>query len=254
MPKHLDEERVERIYQRSLKIKDFSDDSRRTVAKTGRMCTETVQKEFLSKNELAKWTPKELWDHLQIRNTLQNWASKWNTLGKLHSIHQRDCAEFISKIRDIKLEINDLKITMDEAITIHTLNSLDTQFKSYLAILNHESREKAELPTLEVSAKALEDEELRLANQDKATANYMQKEKKGGGDSDKKKKPGENSNSNNSTDSKTHMSAPDVRKHIEKVIAGWKRWNVTDVENTVTSRSSVKRTRRTRKARRPPPT
>ena len=49
-----DEERVERIYQRSLKIKDFSDDSRRTVAKIGRMCTETVQKEFLSKNELAK--------------------------------------------------------------------------------------------------------------------------------------------------------------------------------------------------------
>ena len=91
---------------------------------------------------------------------------------------------------------------MDEAITIHTLNSLDTQFMSYLAILSHESREKAELPTLEVLAKALEDEELRLANQDKATANYMQKGKKGGRDSGKKKISGENSNSNNSTDSK----------------------------------------------------
>ena len=37
-----DEERAKRIYQRSLKIKDFNDDSRRTVAKIGRMCTETV--------------------------------------------------------------------------------------------------------------------------------------------------------------------------------------------------------------------
>ena len=49
-----DEERAERIYQRSLKIKYFNDDSRRTVAKIGRMCTETVQKEFLSKNTLAR--------------------------------------------------------------------------------------------------------------------------------------------------------------------------------------------------------
>ena len=143
---------------------------------------------------------------------------------------------------------------MDEAITIHTLNSLDTQFMSYLAILSHESREKAELPTLEVLAKALEDEELRLANQDKATANYMQKGKKGGRDSGKKKYRGRTPTLIILPTAKTHMSAPDVRKHMEKVIAGWKTWNVMDVENTVTSRSSVKRTRRTRKARRPSPT
>ena len=109
------------------------------------MCTETVQKEFLSQRNLAIWTPKELWDHLRTRYTLQNWASKWNTLGKLHSIHQKDyknVAEFISKIRDISAEITDLNVTMDEAITIYALNSLDTRFKSYLAILSHDSREK----------------------------------------------------------------------------------------------------------------
>lgn len=66
---------------------------------------------------------------------------------------------------------------MKEAIIIHTLNSLDAHLKPYLAILSHDSREKEHLPSVEVLAKALEDEELRLSNQDKATANYAKKEK-----------------------------------------------------------------------------
>ena len=52
---------------------------------------------------------------------------------------------------------------------------MDTQFKSYLAIFSHDAREKEQLPTLEVLSKALEDEELRLANQHKTTANFAQK-------------------------------------------------------------------------------
>lgn len=66
------EERSETVYQRSLKIKDFTDNARRTMAKIGRMCTETVQKEFLSQKDFASWTLKVLWDYLQKRYTLQN--------------------------------------------------------------------------------------------------------------------------------------------------------------------------------------
>lgn len=69
-------ERAESIYQRFLKVKKFSDDTRWTVAKVGRMCTETVEKEFSALKSLTTWTPKELWDHLQTRYTLQNWASE----------------------------------------------------------------------------------------------------------------------------------------------------------------------------------
>lgn len=61
---------------------------------------------------------------------------------------------------------------MDEAITIQVLNSLDSSFTQFLGILSHEAREKAKLPTLENLAKSLEDEELWIKNQDKATANY----------------------------------------------------------------------------------
>ena len=95
------------------------------------MCTETVQKEFLSVKVSREWTPKELWDHLKTRYTLQNWASKWNTLGKLHEIRHGDCKniqEFMTKIRDVKSEIEDLEITIDEAITIQVFNSLNSSF------------------------------------------------------------------------------------------------------------------------------
>ena len=94
-------ERIERIYQQYLKFKEFSDNARRTVAKMERMYTETVQKEFLALKLLTTWNPKDLWEHLKTQYASQNWASKWNTLSKLHSIHQKDCkniAKFISKI------------------------------------------------------------------------------------------------------------------------------------------------------------
>ncbi len=142
------------------------------------MCTDTVQKEFLSVNALKEWTPKNLWKHLKTRYTLQNWASKWKTLRKLHEIQHGDCKniqEFMTKIRDVKSDIEDLEITIDEAITIQVLNSFDSSFTKFLGILSHETREKDKLPTLENLAKSLEGKELRMKNHDKATANYAKR-------------------------------------------------------------------------------
>ena len=81
----------------------------------------------------------------------------------------------MTKIRDVRSEIEDLEITMDEAITIQVLNSLDSSFAQFLGILSHEARKKEELPILESLAKSLEDEELRMKIQDKATANYAKR-------------------------------------------------------------------------------
>ncbi len=64
---------------------------------------------------------------------------------------------------------------MDEAITIQVLNCLDSSFAQFLGILNHEAREKEQLPKLENLAKSLEDEELRMRNQYEATANYAKR-------------------------------------------------------------------------------
>ena len=66
----------------------------------------------------------------------------------------------MTKIRDVKFEIEDLETTMDEAITIQVLNSLDFFFAQFLGILSQEARKKEKLPTLESFAKSLKNEEL----------------------------------------------------------------------------------------------
>lgn len=66
----------------------------------------------------------------------------------------------MTKFRDVKSEIKDLGITMDKAITMQVLKSLDLSFTQFLGILSYEAREKEKLLTLENLAKSLEDKEL----------------------------------------------------------------------------------------------
>lgn len=85
------------------------------------MCTDIVQKKIFSVKTLRDWTAKDLWSYFKIRYTLQNWASKWNTFSKLHEIRYGDfqnIQNLMTKIRDVKFEIEDLEITMDETIII----------------------------------------------------------------------------------------------------------------------------------------
>ncbi len=46
----------------------------------------------------------------------------------------------MTKIRDVKFEIEDLKITIDEAITIQVPNSLNSSFAQFLGILSYKAR------------------------------------------------------------------------------------------------------------------
>ncbi len=59
------EDRMEKIYAREEMICEFQDNTRKAVAKIGKMGTDTVQKKFLSVKASREWTPKELWSHLK---------------------------------------------------------------------------------------------------------------------------------------------------------------------------------------------
>ena len=83
----------------------------------------------------------------------------------------------MSRIKDASAEIDDLRISISEAVVIHALNNLDSHFRPYLAILSHDAREKEKLPTLSELTKALEDEQLRLSNENRGTANYARSSK-----------------------------------------------------------------------------
>ena len=54
------EDRMEKIYAREEKICEFQDNACKAVAKIEKMCTDTVQKEFLSVKASREWTPKDL--------------------------------------------------------------------------------------------------------------------------------------------------------------------------------------------------
>lgn len=168
-----DDDRKERIYQRWQLIQNFDQNLRKTATKVSKMCTNTVQKEFLAIKPSNEWDPKELWDWLKQRYTIQGFASKWNALEKLHAIRHSQCknvTEYMSRIIDVSAEIGDLKISISEAVVIHALSKLDSNFRPYLAILHHDAREKGKLPTLSELTKALEDEELRLSNGKRRTS------------------------------------------------------------------------------------
>lgn len=96
----------------------------------------------------------------------------------MHKIQHGDCKNiqvFITKIRDIRSEIEDLEITIDEAITVQILNSLDLFFIQFFAILSHKAREKAKLFTFENLVKSLDNKEFWMKNQDKIMANYAKR-------------------------------------------------------------------------------
>ncbi len=83
----------------------------------------------------------------------------------------------MSRIKDASAEIEDLKISISEAVVIHALKNLDSHFGPYLAILSHDAQEKEKLQTLSELAKTLEDEQMRLSNQNRGTANYVRSSK-----------------------------------------------------------------------------
>ena len=70
------EEKQERIWKWLEKIRDFDHNVQKTIAKILKMCLSIVQKKFLLLHKLIEWKPKELWEWLEKRYTLQNVASK----------------------------------------------------------------------------------------------------------------------------------------------------------------------------------
>lgn len=78
----------------------------------------------------------------------------------------------MTKIQDIKSEIEDLEIIIDKTIIIQVLNFLNTFFAYFLGILSHEAKKKNKLSIFENLTKFLKDKELQIKNQDEKTLNY----------------------------------------------------------------------------------
>ena len=78
----------------------------------------------------------------------------------------------MSYIKDASAKIEDLKISIFEAVVIHAFNNLDSPFWPYSTILSYNAREKKKLLTLSELTKTFEDKQIRLLNKNRETANY----------------------------------------------------------------------------------
>lgn len=177
------EEQLEKRDQRDLERLEFEEKQRRVVGKIGKMCMDDVQQEFLSMKDLAKgdtWNPKDLWEHLKARYTLKNWSAKWATFNRLDEIDYQKCKsieEYGSLVRDIKAEINDISLSVEQVVVLKLLNGLGSSFSTYLTILNEQARRDDKFPSLDGLLKNLEDEESRMRQDPTATANVLKAKK-----------------------------------------------------------------------------
>lgn len=98
------------------------------------MCMDNVQQEFLAMRELANgdtWNPKDLWDHLKIRYTLKNLSAKWATFNRQEAIDNEKCKsikEDGSLVRDIKADLTDILLTVEQIIVLKLLKRLGGGF------------------------------------------------------------------------------------------------------------------------------
>ncbi|MCJ1467309.1 hypothetical protein MMC07_005933 [Pseudocyphellaria aurata] len=139
-------EQLEKRIARDLERLEFEEKQRRVVGKMGKMCTDDVQQEFLSMKNLAngqRWDPKDLWTHLKQRYNVKNWSAKWAIFNRLEEINYEKCKsieEYGSLVRDLKAEITDISLTVEQIVVLKLLNGLGTSFSAYLIILNEQAR------------------------------------------------------------------------------------------------------------------
>ena len=120
------EDKKKPVYQQWEKIWDFHLDVQKTAAKISRMCADTLQKEFLAVKISTEWDPKELWDWLKRRYTLQSFASRCSALHEIPGIQDSECknvTEYMNRIKDASVKSDNLKIRISE-IVLFTLSTI----------------------------------------------------------------------------------------------------------------------------------
>lgn len=168
----------DRIDKRIEKRQKYFQQQKKIVDLIKSFCTNIVQQEFISKKNLESWNLKNLWDFLKKRYTLNNWVIKWVSFNKFEELSFQICKnvqKFESKLQEIKTELKNLEVIIEDAITLKALNFLEIFFSQYLVMINDNARQESELSNLDIFLKNLENEEARMLNEEKVTANFAKK-------------------------------------------------------------------------------
>ena len=153
-----------REYQRKIENYNFKNIVLKNRIK--KMCNEHVV-QFINTEDKSV---KKIWNVILTWYKSQRWSKKWammNRFEKLNYIDEKSIESLISKIIVIKLKWKDLKIIEDELFVFKFFNVLNSNFETYLIILNEKVRRNENLLNLNMLIIRLKQEEHRMQIQKK---------------------------------------------------------------------------------------
>jgi hypothetical protein len=115
-------------------IADYHILDEKTVDKIDKMCINNVQMKFFSLQ--AKWTSRDLWEHLKKRYSSIEWSFKWAAFNNLKMLsYESSIADLESKILNILTELKSQNLIIEQIVIFKVLNILKSSFFIYLIVL-----------------------------------------------------------------------------------------------------------------------
>ncbi len=141
-------------------IADYHMLDEKTVDKIDKMCINNVQMKFFSLK--AKWTFRDLWEHLKKRYSSTKWSFKWAAFNSLEILtYESFIADLKSKTLNILIELKSQNLIIEQIVTLKVLNVLKSSFFIYLMVLMKSSRKENKFSSLTSLFQNLANEENR---------------------------------------------------------------------------------------------
>lgn len=136
-----------RIEKREEVIEKWNINNEKMMNKIEAMCIRAVQMKFKS-----EWDAKTTWKSLRKWYTSHEWVFKWVLLNRLKEtsyVNSIDVSDFDRKMRFILKEIKNQEITIEEYVMIKIINFMNSEFDTYVTVLNESVRKKKTLSELD---------------------------------------------------------------------------------------------------------
>ena len=125
---------------------DYDRRNAKAVGKIGAMCSSTMQL-----NCERTWTAHQMYQKLKKECQPTGWNNKWELMSRIEGSHLSKCksmVDFTTQMYKFAEEVKEIGITIDEYLTIKTLNSLSSQYETSVTLLSQKARDETKLPSL----------------------------------------------------------------------------------------------------------
>ncbi len=136
-----------RIEKHEEVIEKWNINNEKMMNKIEAMCIRAVQMKFKS-----EWDAKTTWKSLRKWYTSHKWVFKWVLLNRLKEtsyVNSIDVSDFDRKMHFILKEIKNQEITIEEYVMIKIINFMNSEFDTYVTVLNESVRKKKTLSELD---------------------------------------------------------------------------------------------------------